>query len=53
MNFMIKLCLGNKDGAWVQVDHELEFTKGNLEQIKKILKMKSRQKDRNCRKMNL
>ena len=30
--------LGHKEGAWVQVDHELAFKNGNLEQTKKMLK---------------
>ena len=32
------IVLGDKEGAWVQVDHELAFRNGNLEQTNKILK---------------
>ena len=28
---MIKLCLGDKEGAWVQLDHELAFINGNTQ----------------------
>ena len=29
MNFVIKSFLGDKEGEWVQVDHELAFKNGN------------------------
>ena len=31
MNFVIKSFLGDKEGAWVQVDHELAFRNGNTQ----------------------
>ena len=35
---LVVIVLGDKEGAWVQVDQELEFIYGNLEKTKKMLK---------------
>ena len=35
---IVVVVLGDKEGAWVQVDHELAFRNGNLEKTKKMLK---------------
>ena len=40
----VVIILGDKEGAWDQVDHELAFINENLEKTKKMLKINQAKK---------